>query len=218
MGGNAATSDGYFQKNPTEHVAAKSKPSAKLKSNLEVEEYLMLLNTPFFNEVVQAAFIFCCYTGLRWVDVKKLEWKDIKDGILTTRIIQAKTGEPVTLTLHPIAESILGKEKKKALTINSQNKKVFNLPTADGANKILNQWMQKAGITKYITWSCARLSFSILLQDRNVDDATVAYLMGHTTTEQVRKTYKRHRPKDQMASIKQLPSPEQLPYFLKLST
>jgi hypothetical protein len=25
---NAATSDGYFQKNPTEHVAAKSKPSA----------------------------------------------------------------------------------------------------------------------------------------------------------------------------------------------
>jgi integrase len=77
--------------------------------------------------------------------------------------------------------------------------------------------MQKAGITKYITWSCARLSFSILLQDKNVDEATVAYLMGHTTTEQVRKTYKRHRPKDQMSSIKQLPSPEQLPYFLKLS-
>ena len=42
----------------------------------------------------------------------------------------------------------------------------------------------------------ARLSFSILLQDKNVDDATVAYLMGYTTTDQVRKTYKRHRPKD----------------------
>jgi integrase len=99
---------------------------------LEVEEYLMLLNTPFFNEEVQAAFIFCCYTGLRWVDVKKLEWKDIKNGILTTRIIQAKTGEPVTLTLHPIAESILDKEKKKAFIIDSLNKKVFRLPSADG--------------------------------------------------------------------------------------
>jgi hypothetical protein len=38
--------------------------------------------------------------------------------------------------------------------------------------------MRKARITKHITWSCARLSFSILLQDRNVDEATVAYLMG----------------------------------------
>jgi site-specific recombinase XerD len=53
---NAATSDSYFQRNPTEHVAGKSKLS-KLKSNLEVEEYLMLLNTPSFNEEVQAAFL-----------------------------------------------------------------------------------------------------------------------------------------------------------------
>ena len=60
------------------------------------------------------------------------------------------------------------------------------------------------------------LSFSILLQDKNVDDATVAYLMGHTTTEQVRKTYKRHWPKDQMETIKQLPTPEQMPYYLKI--
>lgn len=99
---NAATSDGYFTKNPTEKVFAKSNPSAKLKENLEVDEYLKLIDTPCKNQEVKAAFIFSCYTGLRWVDVKKLEWKDIKDGVLTTRIIQAKTGRPVTLTLHRI--------------------------------------------------------------------------------------------------------------------
>jgi integrase len=91
--------------------------------------------------------------------------------------------------------------------------RLLSLPTADGANKIVDTWVQSAGIEKYITWSCARLSFSILLQDKNVDDATVAYLMGHTTTDQVRKTYKRHRPKDQTETIGQLPTPEQLPYF-----
>jgi hypothetical protein len=48
-----------------------------------------------------------------------------------------------------------------------------------------------------------------------VDDATVAYPMGHTTTEQVRKTYKRHRPKNQLETIRQLPSPDSLPYFLQ---
>jgi integrase len=213
---NAAHSDGYFQKNPTENVNSKSNPSTRLKENLEVDEYLALLGTPCLNEEVKSAFVFCCYTGLRWVDVKRLEWTDIKGNVLTTRIIQKKTGQPVTLTLHPIAKSTIEKQQAKCQAVNIQNPVVFSLPTADGANKILEAWMKSAKIEKYITWSCARLSFSILLQDKNVDDATVAYLMGHTTTDQVRKTYKRHRPKDQTKTISQLPTPEQLPYFLNL--
>jgi integrase len=213
---NAATSDGYFTRNPTEKVFAKSNPSVRLKENLEVDEYLILLNTPCINEEVKAGFIFSCYTGLRWVDVKKLKWIDIKDGVLTTRIIQAKTGRPVTLTLHEIAKSVLENQRIKTDAVSQKRELIFSLPTANGANKILNQWLQTAGIDKHITWSCARLSFSILLQDRNVDDATVAYLMGHTTTDQVRKTYKRHRPKNQNETISHLPSPNMTPQFLKL--
>lgn len=95
-------------------MSAKNNPSAKLKENLEVDEYLLLLDAPCTNQEVKAAFIFSCYTDPRWVDVSKLEWKDIKNGILTTRIIQAKTGKPVTLTLHEIAKDILEKQKQKA--------------------------------------------------------------------------------------------------------
>lgn len=210
----AAESDGYFQKNPTEKVHSKSNPSKRLKENLEVDEYLNLLNTPCLNEEVKAAFIFSCYTGLRWVDVKKMEWSDIRVSVLTTRIIQQKTGQPVTLTLHPIARTVLDKQRLKAEASTYQNRIVFLLPSADGANKILEQWVKSAGIDKHITWSCARLSFSILLQDKNVDDGTVAYLMGHTTTEQVRRVYKRHRPKNQAETISHLPTPDQSPYFL----
>ncbi len=215
---NAATKDGYFHQNPTEEVKAKFKPSSKIKENLEVDEYLALLKTPCLNEEVKAAFTFSCYTGLRWVDVKKLEWKDIRDGVLTTRIIQAKTGKPVTLTLHPIAQGILDKQKGKTEMEGKPSRFVFSLPTANGGNKALGIWIEKARIEKHITWSCARLSFSILLQDQNVDDATVAYLMGHATTEQVRKTYKRHRPKNQLASISHLPSPDKAPYFLSIAS
>lgn len=211
---SAATSDGYFLKNPTEKIFSKSNPSARLKDNLEADEYLQLLDTPCANEEVRAAFIFCCYTGLRWVDVKKLEWGDIKNNVLVTRIIQAKTGQPVTLTLHGIAKRILDLQQAKKETRLKKYPYVFMLPTANGANKVLNQWISNAGIGKYITWSCARLSFSILLQDKNVDDATVAYLMGHTTTDQVRKTYKRHRPKNQTETINQLPAPILVPRFL----
>jgi integrase len=209
---NAAHKDGYFKINPTENVFAKCNPSKRLKENLEVDEYMKLLETPCLNAEIKSAFILCCYTGLRFVDVKKLEWKDIKGTILTTRIIQAKTGKPITLTLHPVAKEILETRKQ-----TSNSNKVFYLPSANGANKVLSKWMDTAGIEKYITWSCARLSFSILLQDKNVDDATVAYLLGHTTTEQVRKTYKRHRPKDQSASISHLPAPESVPNFLNIA-
>ena len=157
---NAATADGYFHKNPTENVSAKSNTSVRIKENLEVEEYLMLLNAPCLNEEIKAAFIFSCYTGLRWVDVKKLEWKDINRGVLTTRIIQKKTGKPVSLTLHTIAKDILEKQKFKAQSCKNPDKIVFYLPTPDGANKVLNHWVRTAGIDKYITWSCARLKMA----------------------------------------------------------
>ncbi|SKA46729.1 Site-specific recombinase XerD [Chitinophaga eiseniae] len=206
----AATSDGYFRVNPTEKVTAKSNPSVRLKEHLEVSEYLELLNTPCTNEEVKDAFIFCCYTGLRWVDVKQLRIEQINGPTLRTRIIQAKTGLPVTLTLHPIAHIIVNKRRESATGL------LFRLPTADGANKVLAKWFSATKIDKYITWSCARLSFAILLKDKLVDDPTIAYLMGHSTTKQIQKTYKRHRPADQQTTIGQLPTPELLPYFLNI--
>lgn len=109
----AACKQGYFRLNPAEDIKAKQGKAGKLKENLEVDEYLALLNTPCLNEEVREAFIFCCYTGLRWVDVKLLSWSDIGRDTVKTRLIQAKTGEPVTLTLHAIAKAILDKRKAR---------------------------------------------------------------------------------------------------------
>jgi len=213
---NAAHADGYWRVNPVDKIFAQSKASKRIKAIIEVEDYLGLLRTPCLNQEVQLAFILCCYTGLRWVDVKNLKWKQIKGVVLTTTIFQKKTGEPVTLTLHPVAQAVIENRRKLLALSDNPDAKIFKLPSADGANKIVLQWTQCAGIDKYFTWSCARLSFSILLQDQMVDDATVAYLMGHTTTDQVRKNYKRHRPKDQQETISRLPNPQYLPFFLQL--
>jgi integrase len=110
---NAATRDEYYRVNPTENIVSKSNPSARLKEFLEVEEYIELLKTPCLNREVQEAFILSFYTGLRWADVKKLQWKDITGSVLVTRIIQQKTGFPVTLTLHPIARAILRRRENQ---------------------------------------------------------------------------------------------------------
>lgn len=208
----AAFKQRYFTDNPTDDVKGRSNPSKKLKEHLEAEEYIFLIKTPCKNQHVADAFIFCLYTGLRWCDVKKLQDVDITNDIMIKRLVQSKTGHPMAVTLHPIALLILQKVRRERLATGITSPLLFQLPTLTGANKILEEWITDAHINKQITWSCARLSFSILLLDKNVDDATVAYLMGHKTTEQVRKIYKRHRPKDERETISKLPSPTDLAY------
>ena len=97
----SATRDNYWRHNPVENINCKSNPSKELKANLEVDEYIKLLNTPCLNEAVKEGFLFSCYTGLRYVDAEALEWADIKANQLTTRIIQRKTGKPVVLDIAP---------------------------------------------------------------------------------------------------------------------
>jgi integrase len=210
----SATKEGYFRISPAEDVAAKSNKNHKRKEHLEVAEYLALLKTPCLNEQLREAFVLCCYTWLRWCDVKPLNWKHIgKDDIVFT-INQEKTLVEHRITLHPIAKGILDKRAKQ-LPENRKDGLVFRLPSQDMALRTLDTWCKDAGIQKHITWHSARLSFSILLQDANVDTATVALLLGQTTTKYVNETYKRHRPKDQRENIAKLP--EASPYWLNLT-
>ena len=129
----------------------------------------------------------------------------------TPIIFQEKTKGDHFITLHPIAKSILEKRKAKQFS-PAHGGRIFYLPTADGANKLLGRWCESAGIEKHITWNCARLSFSVLLQDANVNAATIALMLGHTSTKYVNETYKRYRPKDPSQELSKLPVPTELPF------
>lgn len=52
----------------------------------------------------------------------------------------------------------------------------------------MKNWIARTSIKKHIRPSSARLTFSILLKDKHVDDPTIAALLGHTTTEQVQES------------------------------
>ena len=47
------------------------------KDVLNYEEITLLTETPMTNEQVKIAFIFSLLTGLRFVDVKALQWSNI---------------------------------------------------------------------------------------------------------------------------------------------
>src|SRR5450755_80055 len=189
-----ATKEGYFRYNPSEEIPARVGGNKKLKEILTAEEYFKLMGTPCLNYEVKKAFVFSLYTGLRWVDVKSLSWSMIKNDSVS--IIQNKTNIPLEIPLHSIAKSALG-ERNDGL--------VFQLPTQDGANKILGKWCMDAKIDKHITWHCARHSFSVLLQQKSVDIATIAGILGHTSSKYVHNTYKRYIKIDAEEAIQKLP-------------
>lgn len=193
----AATKDGYFRYSPAEDLKAKANRNIIVKNILEKHEYQKLMKTPCKNYEVQKAFIFSLYTGLRWADVKPLDWSSIRDNTKTFKIFQKKTGVPLERPLHEIAREIIG-ERKEGL--------VFYLPTQDGANKLLQEWAEDAGLGKHISWHCARHSFSVLLQDEGTDAATVAGMLGHTSTKFVHKTYQRYRHLNAVEAIHKLPA------------
>lgn len=192
----AATKDGYYRQSPAGDVKARTNRNIIIKDIISKDEYLKLAQTPCSNPEVRKAFIFSLYTGLRWADIKPLQWSSIKDDSKTFRIMQKKTGVPLERPIHDYARKILG-ERNEGL--------VFDLPTQDGANKVLKYWAKKAGIEKHITWHCARHSFSVLLQDEGTDLATVAGMLGHTSTKFVQRTYQRFKQINAQEAIQKLP-------------
>ena len=88
----AATADHYYKNNPTENVFSKKNPSTQLKEFFEADEYVELLITPAPNEQVQLAFMFACYTGLRWIDVEGMRWADLNGNKVITRITNYNIG------------------------------------------------------------------------------------------------------------------------------
>lgn len=215
----AATRDGYFKICPTEDIAAKKNPSTDLPEFLEPEEFLKFISVqppPHMVEVIEA-FIWCLYTGVRWCDVMALKWRSIMADQYTTRFKQAKTKQPVIVSLHEICMILLRKRRRYLPNPIPPDRPVFNLPSRTTCIKYIKQWAKERGIEKDISPKSGRLTKSILLQDKNVDTATVAAILGHMTTRYVSETYKRHRPKDHSALVDLMPTPENLPDYLNIT-
>lgn len=168
-----AYKEGLTKKNPCEDVAP-PKGKAIEKEVLTVAEIQALSKVKTKATQVRDAFIFCCLTGLRWIDVIAIKWNNIKGDILKFR--QEKTGEDLSVTLNSSAVSILNNAPKTS-------EHIFSLPTADGSNRTIGKLVKRAGIEKTITWHCARHSFGTNVVFYTGDIFTVSKLLGHKSTK-----------------------------------
>jgi integrase/recombinase XerD len=168
----AAYRQRLIDRNPVLEIERKRMPEAKRKDTLTTDEIQVLANTPVDSPEVKAAFLFCCVTGLRWIDVKATTWGDVRGKKLI--LTQLKTKKVVEIDLNNTALTLIGKRLKPTDLL-------FDLPTANGANKTVKAWVKRAEINKKITWHNARHSLGTNLIVEGTDVLTVSSILGHST-------------------------------------
>lgn len=143
---------------------------------LTLEELRAISKTECEIPMLKTAFIFSCLTGLRWSDINKLVWSEVQyseEQGWYIRFKQKKTQGVETLPVSQQAIDLLG---HKDLPLE----RVFKgLKYSAWHNLKLQQWVMKAGISKTITFHCARHTYATLQLTLGTDIYTVSKLLGH---------------------------------------
>jgi len=170
---NRAVKEKIIRDNPAVGISIKKQEIER--TFLLFEEIERLAITPCSDTVVKDAFLFACFTGLRKSDVRALTWDKIQGEYLLFR--QKKTGGWERNLMTEDAQEIIARQPKS----NLRDGKIFELPSDTRIQEVLNEWVERAGIGKHVTFHTARHSFAINARRFGVDLQTVGKLLGHKT-------------------------------------
>ncbi len=129
-------------------------------------------------ERIRDIFIFSCYTGLAFIDVKNLKAEHISesfDGSLWITIHRKKTNTKAVVPLLELPQIILKKYE------NSPDGKLLPIPTNQKTNAYLKEIADVCGITKNLTFHIARHTFATTVTlSKGVPIESVSKMLGHT--------------------------------------
>jgi site-specific recombinase XerD len=132
-------------------------------------------------DLVRDIFVFCCYTGLAYSDVKQLKQSDIIIGVNGDRWIKMarkKTKSISSIPLLPPAESIIEKYSEHPYVLD--DKGVLPVLTNQKSNAYLKEIADVCGIHKNLTTHLARHTFATTVTLSNgVSIASVSKMLGH---------------------------------------
>jgi integrase len=177
---NNAIYDGITAINPFRQIRPEEKPQRK-EANvcyLTVDEVRAMAETPCCSTTIKNGFMFSCFTGLRYSDIKALTWEKLQsDGNGNTFIdfIQKKTGKQEYL---PVSREAMRYLPERGTAGDGDT--VFDMPNGNYVNLLLKQWVFTAGITKKVTFHVARHTNATLLLSLGVPIETVSKLLGHS--------------------------------------
>ena len=179
---NNAIKNDWLEKDPFKAYRVKLKDTKRVflnkeelasleKKQLEIERL----------EQVRDVFVFCCYTGLSYVDVEKLSGKQIvkaHDGELWIYVDRTKTGSPSNVPLLPKAHKLIDKYKNHPKVC--ADGRLLPVISNQRINSYLKELADLCGIEKKLTFHAARHTFATTVTLSNgIPLETVSALLGH---------------------------------------
>ena len=176
----AAFDEGFLKENLVKKVKGFSMAEST-REYLTSHELQNLARTECRFPKLKRAFLFSSLTGVRWSDINKLKWEEVRDegtdqsGRPMYRIVfkQKKTDGVEYLYISKQARYLLGERKKP------EDRVFKGLKYSAHMNLHLLRWCMHAGITKHITFHSARHTNAVLLLENGADIYTVSKRLGH---------------------------------------
>ena len=180
---NEATSDGYMPADAYPFRKFKIKQEKGRHEFLTPDELRKLENLEVNDKKLRHvldAFLFCCYTGLRFSDFCQLNYSNFAkiNGKKWLHFKSIKTGIELRLPLHLLFEG-----KALAILDRYEITKFSCLGSNAETNKALAQITGMARIKKHVTYHTARHTCATLLIHQGVPITTVQKLLGHTSVK-----------------------------------
>lgn len=138
---------------------------------------------------VRDVFVFCCFTGLAYIDVKSLCSKDIEtgvDGNMWIRKQRHKSKQWAHIPVLPTAKEIIDRYNSN----QECKRKAVLLPVL--SNQKMNAYLKEiadiCGITKTLTTHCARHTFATTVTLANqISMESVSKMLGHSSLSMTKK-------------------------------
>ena len=156
---------------------------------------------------VRDIFLFCCFSGLSYADVKKLKKSEIGIGVDGEKWIftnRQKTSTASRIPLLPTSLEILERYSLHPQCVNQD--RILPVPSNQKMNAYLKEIVDICGISKKLTFHIARHTFATTVTLSNgVPIETVSKMLGHVnlrTTQIYAKVLDRKVSED-MAALRQ---------------
>ena len=148
---------------------------------LTKEEIHLLMNAELKRkpmQLIRDLYLFCCFTGLSFADLKNLKEEHIQtffDDSEWIMIDRQKTGVRSTIKLLDYPKSIM--EKYRGLCADGR---IFPVPCYSDCRGILLRVAKRCGITKHLTWHMSRHTMATeICLTNGVPIETVSSILGH---------------------------------------
>ena len=146
---------------------------------LTIEEVYKLSETECEVDVFKRASLFSCLTGLRWSDIEKLIWEEIRLDVSSDPVIRFRQKKTKGLETMPI-----GLEALELCGHRTEpTDKVFKGLKYTMTQGVLERWLEDAGINRNITFHSFRHTYATLQLEAETDIFTIQKMLGHRKIE-----------------------------------